>query len=102
MPACKQTTNLLSCAGVGNSYTNVCRETKKIADYARNDSSLAPATIPKGKSTPVTTDNSDGRQQTLTRIATHHTNSKIYVPRLVIYPAEESCLFQRGQVSVVI
>ena len=57
---------------------------------ARNDSSLAPATIPKGQPTHVTIDNSDGRQQTLTRLAaTHHTNSTIYAPKLVTHPAED-------------
>ena len=54
---------------------------KKLSDDTRNDSSFAPATIPKGQPTHVTTDNSDGRQQTLTELATtHHTNSTISRP----------------------
>ena len=57
---------------------------------ARNDSSLAPSTIPKGQPTHVTIDNSDGHQQTLTRLAaTHHTNSTIYVPKFVTHPTED-------------
>ena len=40
MTGCKETTNLLS-----------REEMKKVADYARNDSSLAPATIPEGQPT---------------------------------------------------
>ena len=75
---CKETTNVLSRAGFGSSYTNVCRE---IANDARNYSSHGPATIPKGQPTHVTIDNSDCRQQTLTQLAAaHHTTSTIYVP----------------------
>ena len=86
---CKETTTLPSHAGFGSSCTNVCRETKKIADNARNDSSFAPATIPQGQPTHVTIDNSDGRQQTLTGLATiHYTNSTICVPKLVTHPIE--------------
>ena len=47
MTGYKETTNLLRRAGFGSSYTNKCRERKKLADDARNDSSFAPATIPK-------------------------------------------------------
>ena len=83
-------TNLLSHAGFGSSYTNVCRETKKLADDARNDSSFSPAKIPKGQPTSVTINNSNGCQQTVTGFATtHHMNSTIHVPKLVIHPAED-------------
>ena len=91
MTGCKETTNLLSRAVFGSSYTNVCRETKKLADDARNDSSFALATIPKGQPTHVNINNSDSRQQTLTGLATtHHTNSTIFVPKLVTHPAEDA------------
>ena len=76
MTGCKKTTNPLSRAGFGSSYTNVCRETKKLSHDARNDLSFAPATIHKGQTTHVTVDNSDGRKQTLTGLATtHHTKN---------------------------
>ena len=52
------TTNLLSSTFFGRSYTNICRETKKLVDDARNDSSLAPATISKVQITHITIDNS--------------------------------------------
>ena len=91
MTGCKETMNLLSRAGFGSSYTNVCSETKKLADDARNYSSFAPATISKGQLKHVTNDNSDRRQQTLTGLATtHYTNSTIYVPKLVTTPAEDA------------
>ena len=91
MTGCKETTNLLSRVVFGSSYTNVCRETKKLADDARNDSSFALATIPKGQPTHVNINNSDSRQQTLTGLATtHHTNSTIFVPKLVTHPAEDA------------
>ena len=91
MTGCKETTNLLSCASFGNSYTNLCPETKKLLDDARNDSSFATATIPKRQPMHVTIDNSDGRQETLTGIVTtHHTNSTIYVPKLVNNLAEDA------------
>ena len=53
---------------------------------------LAPYTIPKKQPTHVTIDNSDGRQQTLTGLATtHHTNSTIYVPKIINdYGTQES------------
>ena len=47
--------------------------------------------IPKGQPTHVTIENSDGRQQTLTGLATtHHTNLMICVPKLVTHPAEDA------------
>ena len=91
MTGCKETTNVLSRAGFGSSYANVCQETKKLADDGGYDSSFALATIPKGQPTHVTIDNSDGRQQTLTRLeAIHDTKSTIYVPKLVTHPAEDT------------
>ena len=91
MTGCKETMNLLSRAGFGSSYTNACWETKKLADDARNNSSFAPATIPKGQPTDITIDNSDGCQQTLTGLATtHHTNLTLSVPKLVIHLAEDA------------
>ena len=64
---------------------------KKHSDYTRNDSSFAPAAIPKRESTYVTIDNSDGRQQTLTGLATtHHTYSTISMPKLVTHPIEDT------------
>ena len=91
MTGCKETTNLLSCAGIGSSYTTVSREMKKLADDARNNSSLAPATIPRGQPTHITIDKSDVRQQTSIGLArTHHANSTIYVPKLVTHPAEDA------------
>ena len=70
--------NLLSGAGFGSPYTNVCGETKKLADDTRNDSSFTPAKIPKGQPTHVTIDKSGSCQQTVTVLATtHHTNSTI-------------------------
>ena len=47
MTRCKEATNLLSRADFGSTYTNVCREMKKLADNGRNDSSFASAMIPK-------------------------------------------------------
>ena len=91
MRGCKETTNLLSCASFGNSYTNLCPETKKLLDDARNDSSFATAKIPKRQPMHVTIDNSDGRQETLTGIVTtHHTNSTIYLSKLVTNLAEDT------------
>ena len=91
MTGYKETTNILSRAGFVSWYTNVYRETKKLADDARNYSSFTPATIPKEQPTHVTIDKSDSRQQTLTRLATiHHTNSTIYVPKLVTHPTENA------------
>lgn len=91
MTRCKETTNLLSRAGFGSSYTNARPEIKKLAENARNNSSFCPATIPKGQATHVTADNSDGRQQTLTRLVTsHHTNSTMYVPKLITHSTEET------------
>ena len=46
MTGCKETKNPLSRAGFDSSYTDVCLETKKLSDDARNDSSFAPSTIP--------------------------------------------------------
>ena len=86
MTKCKETTNLLSLAGFGSSYTNVCRKTKKIADDGRNNS-----TISKEQPVCVTIDNSDDCQQTLAGFATtHYTNSTIYVPNLVTHSAEDT------------
>ena len=91
MTGCKETTNLLSRAGIGSSYTNVYREMKKLANDARNNSSLAPTTIPRGQPMHITIDKSDGRQQTSTGLATtHHVNSTIYVPKLVTHSAEDA------------
>ena len=91
MTGCKETRNLLSRAGFGSSYTNVCQETKKHADDGGNDSNFALATIPKGQPTHIFIDNSDGRQQTLTRLeAIHDMKSTIYVPKLVTHPAEDT------------
>ena len=91
MTECKETMNLLSHAGFGSSYSNVHPEMKKLADDARNDSSLATTTIPKLQPTHVTINNSDSRQQTLTVLATsHHTNLAIYMPKLVTNPAENA------------
>ena len=91
MAGCKESANLLSRAIFGRSYSNVCREMKKFADNARNDSSFSPARIPKGQPTHVTIDNSDGCWQTLTGLAiTHHTNSTIYVPKLFNHPEEDA------------
>ena len=89
MAGCKEMTNLLSSAGFISSYTNVYQEMKKLADDARNDSSFAPATIPKGQSIYVTINNSNGRQQTGVT-TTHHTKSTIYVPKLVTHPTEDT------------
>ena len=76
---------------------------KTLADDARNDSSFAPATIPKGQPAHATIDNSNDRQKTLTRLATtHHTNCTIYLSKLVTHPAEDanaessSRIFQRN------
>ena len=89
LTGCKETINLLNHAGFGISYTNVCRERKKLSQDARSDNSIAPTSIPKGQATHVTLDNSDGKQQTLTGVATtHHTNSTIYVPKLTTYQNE--------------
>ena len=91
MKRCKETTSLLSPAGLGNAYTNACQKTKKFADDARNHSSFAPAAIPKGQPTCVTIDTSYGRQQTFTGLATaQHTNSMICVPKLVTHPIEDA------------
>lgn len=81
----KEAVNLLHRSGSGISYTDVMRETKILAQDTRHDSKISPATIPKGKPTHVTIDNSDGRQQTLTGLATtHHTNSTVYAPSISI------------------
>ena len=61
MTGYKEATNILSRAGFFSSYTNVYRETKKLADDARNYSSFTPVTIPKEQPTHVTIDKSDGR-----------------------------------------
>ena len=53
--------------------------------------SFCPATIHKGQPTHVTADNFDGCQQTLTRLVTsHHTNSTMYVPKLITHSTEET------------
>ena len=72
---CKETTNFLSCADFGSSYTYVCWKTKNLADDARNDSCFAPAMIFEGQLMHITIDNSDGHRQTFTGLATtHYTN----------------------------
>ena len=44
-----------------------------------------------GQTMHVIIDTSDGRQETLTRLATtHHMNFKIYVPKLVPHPAKDA------------
>ena len=94
MIGCKKTTNLLGRADFDSyiqPYYDSCRGTKKLADDARNDPSFTPEIIPKEQPTHVTIDNSDGRQQTLTGLATtHHTNSTMYVPKFVTHPAEDA------------
>ena len=80
----KESINLLARSGAGITYTDVMSQSKTFAEGAKNDSNVAPNSIPKGQPTHVTIDNSDGRQQTITGLSTtHHTNSTIYVPRLV-------------------
>ena len=78
--------------GVGLSYTDVMRQNKRFCEDTRKDSKIAPSTIPKKQPTHVTIDNSDGRQQTLTGLATtRHTYSTIYVPKIINdYGTQES------------
>ena len=67
------------------------RETKKLAGDARNDSSLAPATIPKVQPKHVNINNSDNRQQTLAGLATtHHTILTVYLLKLVTHSVENA------------
>ena len=80
----KESINLLARSGAGITYTDVMRQSKTFAEDTKNDSNVAPNSIPKGQPTRVTIDNSDGRQQIITGLSTtHHTNSTIYAPRLV-------------------
>ena len=98
MAGCKLTMNLLSRTCFDNSYSDAYWETKKLADDIINYKfklkkfkllSYALVTIPKGKPMHVTINNSDGRQQALAvLVTTHHTNSMIYLPKLVTHPAE--------------
>ena len=98
MTGCKLTMNLLSRTSFDNSYSDAYWKTKKLADDIRNAKfklkkfklfSYALVTIPKGKPMHVTINNSDGRQQALAvLVTTHHTNSMIYLPKLVTHPAE--------------
>ena len=59
---------------------------KKIKHFSfdiQNFSNVVPKNIPKGQPTHVTIDNSSGRQQTLTGLATtHHKNATIYVCKI--------------------
>ena len=84
---------LLHRRGVGISYTDVLKQIKRFCFDTQNSCNLVPKNISKGQPTHVTIDNSDGRQQTLTGLATtHHSNATIYVPKIQSLPDTTNCM----------
>ena len=84
---------LLHRRGAGISYIYVLKQIKRFCFDTQNSCNLVPKIISKGQPTHVTIDNSDGRQQTLTGLATtHHSNATIYVPKIQSLPDTTNCL----------
>ena len=66
-------------SGPGILYDDLTKQIKPIWSEVQKNIKLAPKNKSKGQQTHITTDNSDGRQQTLTGLNTRHeTNATFY------------------------